>query len=227
MAELREALAIALADDPLNRLVPLFHPDVTWGDCAGAEQAAAFVESALGEGFWASDVLVADLGDRFHAAMTVEGIGELHLVVFEQDGLIGEMRICDSVDSVARVHPLGRLADAAARPVQGVRLSPVFSVASVSNSVEHYRLLGFDVQEYEGDDAYAFAVMGGMEIHLQQDDQPHPARVYLYVDDADALYARWRVAGVPGRTIAPEDTEYGMREGAHFDPDGNILRFGS
>ena len=108
-----------------------------------------------------------------------------------------------------------------------MRLSPVFSVASVSNSVEHYRLLGFDVQEYEGDDAYAFAVMGGMEIHLQQDDQPHPARVYLYVDDADALYARWRVAGVPGRTIAPEDTEYGMREGAHFDPDGNILRFGS
>ncbi len=227
MPDLRSSLAIALADDPLRQLVPLFHPDITWGDCAGAEQAAAFVESALGEGFRATAVQVTDLGDRLHAALTVEGIGDLHLVVFEQDGLIGEMRLCGSADDAASVTPLGPLAEAAARPVTGVRLSPVLSVSSLERAVAHYRLLGFDVHEYDGEDAYAFAVMGGMEIHLQQDADAHPARVYLYVDDADALYARWRLARVPGRTIAPEDADYGMREGAHVDPDGNILRFGS
>ena len=41
---------------------------------------------------------------------------------------------------------------------------------------------------------------------------------------ADAVAARW--AGI-GRTGAPVDTVYGLREGAHVDPDGNLLRFGS
>jgi hypothetical protein len=26
---------------------------------------------------------------------------------------------------------------------------------------------------------------------------------------------------------APVDTDHGIREGAHVDPDGNLLRFGS
>jgi uncharacterized glyoxalase superfamily protein PhnB len=51
--------------------------------------------------------------------------------------------------------------------------------------------------------------------------------VYLYVDDAEALDAEWDGARVEGRLIAPTDTEYGLREGAHVDPDGNLLRFGS
>jgi hypothetical protein len=51
--------------------------------------------------------------------------------------------------------------------------------------------------------------------------------LYLYVSDADALYAQWRLTRVAGRLVAPVDTEYGLREGAHFDPDGNLLRFGS
>jgi hypothetical protein len=29
------------------------------------------------------------------------------------------------------------------------------------------------------------------------------------------------------RTGAPVDTDYGLREGWHIDPDGNLLRFGS
>jgi hypothetical protein len=51
--------------------------------------------------------------------------------------------------------------------------------------------------------------------------------VYLYVSDADALYAQWRLARVAGRLVAPVDTDYGLREGAHVDRDGNLLRFGS
>ena len=51
-----------------------------------------------------------------------------------------------------------------------------------------------------------------------------PAAAYLHVPDADALAAEW--AHVPG-TETPVDTDYGLREGRHVDPDGNLLRFGS
>ena len=51
-----------------------------------------------------------------------------------------------------------------------------------------------------------------------------PEDVRSQVPDADALAARW--AGT-GRTTAPVNTGYGLREGAHVDPDGNLLRFGS
>jgi hypothetical protein len=50
---------------------------------------------------------------------------------------------------------------------------------------------------------------------------------YLYVSDANALYETWRAAGVGGRLQPPADTEYGLREFAHVDPDGNLLRIGS
>jgi hypothetical protein len=48
---------------------------------------------------------------------------------------------------------------------------------------------------------------------------------YLYVDDADALHAEW--SSVEGRHHRPEDTPYGLREGAYVNPDGNLLRYGS
>ncbi len=50
---------------------------------------------------------------------------------------------------------------------------------------------------------------------------------YLWVDDADALYREWAGAGVGGRLQAPSATDYGLTEGAHIDPDGNLIRFGS
>jgi hypothetical protein len=45
--------------------------------------------------------------------------------------------------------------------------------------------------------------------------------------DVDVLYATWREAGVEGRLDPPRDTPYGLRELAHVDPDGNLLRVGS
>jgi len=47
---------------------------------------------------------------------------------------------------------------------------------------------------------------------------------YLYVDDPEALHAEWQ--GVEGRHVAPEVKEWGVREGAYVDPDGNLLRYG-
>lgn len=109
------------------------------------------------------------------------------------------------------------------------RLSPIFPVCDIRAAVSHYRNLGFDVREYEGDYPYAFASAGDVEIHLTQVGDLVPASnmsaVYLYVDDADVLADRW--SNVEGRLHPPVDTEYGLREGAHVDLDGNLIRFGS
>ena len=47
----------------------------------------------------------------------------------------------------------------------------------------------------------------------------------MHVDDADALAEEWRGAGID--FVAPQDFEWGKREGSHEDPDGNLIRFGS
>jgi hypothetical protein len=47
---------------------------------------------------------------------------------------------------------------------------------------------------------------------------------FVYVDDPVALHAEWQ--GVEGRHVAPEVKEWGVREGAYVDPDGNLLRYG-
>jgi uncharacterized glyoxalase superfamily protein PhnB len=51
------------------------------------------------------------------------------------------------------------------------------------------------------------------------------ASAYLFVDDADAVAARWDNAGA--EIHRPQDTEWGQHEGAVVDPDGNVIRFGS
>jgi uncharacterized glyoxalase superfamily protein PhnB len=49
--------------------------------------------------------------------------------------------------------------------------------------------------------------------------------LYIHVDDADQLAENWRKAGMD--VTAPENEDYGKREGQHVDPDGNLIRFGS
>jgi hypothetical protein len=115
------------------------------------------------------------------------------------------------------------------------RLAAVLPVADVTRALEHYRALGFQTSAYDDPEAsepyYGYARRGEVDLHFSRVDGLDPttttSAVYLYVDDADALYAEWRAAGVGGRFHAPEDTDYGLREGAHVDLDGNLLRFGS
>ena len=45
--------------------------------------------------------------------------------------------------------------------------------------------------------------------------------------DADALHSEWVEARTGGQLEAPSDTDYGLREGRHVDPDGNVIRYGS
>lgn len=111
------------------------------------------------------------------------------------------------------------------------RVSPVFPVSDIDRAVNHYERLGFAVRRYEGADPYAFAERDGIEIHLAQVNNLVPKRnmsaIYLYVDDAQALYDEWSAAEIEGRLVAPSATSYGLLEGACLDADANLIRFGS
>jgi uncharacterized glyoxalase superfamily protein PhnB len=109
------------------------------------------------------------------------------------------------------------------KPLAGY--DPVFSVLDVERAVDHYQRLGFTTESH--DETYAFAQWGNLVIHLAHDDNPDAhttSTIYIHVDDADALAADWRNAGM--EVVDPENQDYGKREGRHVDPDGNVIRFG-
>lgn len=110
-------------------------------------------------------------------------------------------------------------------------VAPVLPVRDLTAAMTHYEGLGFEVQAYAGGAAYGYALRGEVRLHLAEVEGLDPATsltsVYLYVDDADVLAVEWAAERVGGRLVAPIDTDYGLREGAHVDPDGNLLRFGS
>jgi hypothetical protein len=119
--------------------------------------------------------------------------------------------------------------------VAPARVAPVFPVASVTAALAHYRKLGFEGRPYvetsPDGPIYGFLSWGAVEIHLALvrglDPRTTTSACYLYVSDAKALHAAWRAAGVGGRLTDPEDTAYGLREFAHIDLDGNLVRVGS
>lgn len=108
--------------------------------------------------------------------------------------------------------------------------APVFVTTDLARALAHYERLGFAVSAYDGG-GYGYARRDGVEIHLAAVDAVDCAAntccAYLLVDDAAALHAEWAAAGVGGRLHEPAATAYGLDEGAHVDPDGNLLRFGS
>ena len=96
-------------------------------------------------------------------------------------------------------------------------------VADLTRSLDHYRALGFLVSTH--DETYGFAALQGLELHLAVASGPSAGvEVFLHVPDADALARSW--AQTP-ETSGAVDPPWGMREGRHVDPDGNVLRFGS
>lgn len=106
------------------------------------------------------------------------------------------------------------------------RIAPIFAVHDLDPAMEHYRRLGFTVRAYAGG-GYGYATRDAIEIHLGvvPPDDRRVSGAYLFVEDADAIAAEWRSAGV--EVHPPEDTEWGQHEGAVVDPDGNVIRFGS
>ncbi|HEY1446314.1 MAG TPA: VOC family protein [Acidimicrobiales bacterium] len=108
--------------------------------------------------------------------------------------------------------------------------APIFPTADLEAMRAHYEALGFEVHVHGG--GYATAARDTVRIHFRHvpsDDAGEPfapGAAYLAADDADALHAEWRRAGV-GETTDLFDPGFGVWEAAHTDPDGNLLRFGS
>jgi uncharacterized glyoxalase superfamily protein PhnB len=102
---------------------------------------------------------------------------------------------------------------------------PIFTVADVARSTNHYAKMGFEIDHH--DETYAFAHRDkDLTIHLTLDESgPTTSTLYIHCHDADQLAEEWRKAGL--EVTGPQDYDYGKREGAHIDPDGNLIRFGS
>jgi len=131
--------------------------------------------------------------------------------------------------ALGELKPGGLPAGSAVRrpPRQLRRFSPIFPVGDLAAALAHYAALGFRVDD-GGGDAYGFAARDGVELHLHASPYHAPkGSAYLYVRDADALYEEWSQPGIGGRTDPASPTGYGLREGSHTDPDGNLIRFGS
>jgi DNA-binding MarR family transcriptional regulator/catechol 2,3-dioxygenase-like lactoylglutathione lyase family enzyme len=108
------------------------------------------------------------------------------------------------------------------------QFSPIFPVRDLASALAHYASLGFTTFAYEEGVDYGFADRDGVGLHLALDTAHYGAgTTYLYVRDADALYEEWSRPGIGGVTRAVGPTDYGLREGSHVDPDGNLIRFGS
>lgn len=110
-------------------------------------------------------------------------------------------------------------------------VAPVLIVRDLDRALRRYRKLGFSARAHDGPFRYGFVKRDGVELHLSEspehDRTKDGSEIYLYVSDADALYAAWSSSGVKGRFIPPHDTPYGLREFAFVDRDGTAHRVGS
>ncbi len=110
------------------------------------------------------------------------------------------------------------------------RVAPVFITTDLSRALAHYQRLGFTVEAYDAGDFYGYACRDGLEIHQAKVDSTdlstNTCCTYLWVDETSALHDERAAVLVEGRLEAPVKTAYGMDEGAHVDPDGNLIRCG-
>jgi hypothetical protein len=107
-------------------------------------------------------------------------------------------------------------------------IAPILPTADMEGMRAHYELLGFVVHVHHG--GYATAVRGEVKLHFHLSEGHDATRdggaVYIAVEDADALHAEWKAAGVvPLDDLW--DPGFEVWESAHTDPDGNVIRFGS
>jgi catechol 2,3-dioxygenase-like lactoylglutathione lyase family enzyme len=114
---------------------------------------------------------------------------------------------------------------------------PILPSRDLGETLAFYERLGFanagaPWQEWN----YLIVRRGEVWLHFFPDPEVDPlttsAGCYVYVDDADAVHAAWAAVVEPdpatgSRIVAPETTEYGMREFAVVDRSGNLIRVGS
>jgi catechol 2,3-dioxygenase-like lactoylglutathione lyase family enzyme len=114
-------------------------------------------------------------------------------------------------------------------------VAPILPSRDLEATSAFYAQLGFERKGLWPDE-YLIVMRGEVGLHFFFSPGTDPfasvAGCYLYVADADALFAEFERLGLPDSGIprlhgAPEDTDYGLREFALVDNDGNLLRIGS
>ena len=110
---------------------------------------------------------------------------------------------------------------------------PILPSADLDRTIGFWGPVGFDVVERF--DGYLVTHAGGVELHFTLDAGQElseglfgqrPGLAFVHVQDALALWKHLRSADVAG--VGPVDErDYGLREFAVTDPDGNRVRFGS
>ena len=115
------------------------------------------------------------------------------------------------------------------RPVEGSQTVTPFLHPKGADEVMEFiqRAFGGEVTfrfDEGGVVRHASMKIGSSTIYMGEahgEAQPTPAMFYLYVEDADAMYRRALDAGAKSE-IAPADQPYGDRNGAVYDPFGNL-----
>jgi catechol 2,3-dioxygenase-like lactoylglutathione lyase family enzyme len=103
-----------------------------------------------------------------------------------------------------------------------------FTTSDMARAVRFYTALGFPIS-YGGETA-AFTSFrvgpGSLNLAQAADRAPAPggARIILYVDDVDAMYAHVVARGFTPEA-APRDATWGERYFHLSDPDGHALSF--
>jgi len=243
---IRAELAEAGIDDlPRNGGVILAGIDIAGGPRPDLPGELGVTKQAVSQ---LIDVLVsrgylergADPGDRRRIALELtgkgrEGVEAIRRGIGEVDRQLAKRVPAEQVEAMyaalialTEIRVDGPEVTALRRPPRQLRrFSPIFPVSDLAAALDHYAALGFRIDD-GGGDAYGFAARDGVELHLHASRYHAPkGSAYLYVRDADALYEEWSQPGIGGRTDPAGPTGYGLREGSHTDPDGNLIRFGS
>lgn len=209
-------------------LEPHLAEDARWESCVGRKQVIDYLERSAGLDLEIEDVSAHR--DRIVLSLRIADRRDLlYQVVFVSDGKIVEFRAVADADEATTATPSAPPPPAPDVAPSVTGMATILPVRDLDAALDHYRQLGFRVSPYDG--GYGYAVRDGADFHLSVQSDLDPRRnasaVYLYVDEADALYAEWRAAGVDGQFFEPHNTDYGLREAAHVDEDGNLVRFGS
>ncbi len=120
---------------------------------------------------------------------------------------------------------------------------PVFPSSDFERTAAFYATLGFIESNRFGTNYLILEHPVGIELHFygagKVKSKANDHAVYIRfgsVEPVNSLHSAWEViaessgfavvAGKAGRVLPPVDTDYGLREFALLDADGNLLRIG-
>ncbi len=117
------------------------------------------------------------------------------------------------------------------------QIAPQFFTTDIPATLAYYRdKLGFDcLSTWQDPPVYAIVARDQHRIHFRCAEPPAPnpdkyddelLDAYLFIEDADALYAEFASRGVEF-TRGLGDTPWGSREFVVKDCDGRLLAFGA